>query len=43
MYALHLVPCEPHVVLSLVLYKMVDSGPEVGRFFGLRTVKFTPS
>lgn len=30
MYALHVVPCEPHVVLSLVLYKMVDPGPEVG-------------
>ncbi|KAI8469209.1 MAG: cell morphogenesis central region-domain-containing protein [Monoraphidium minutum] len=29
-YALHLVPCEPHVVLSLVLYKMVDPGPEGG-------------
>lgn len=29
-YALHPVPCEPHVVLSLVLYKMVDPGPEVG-------------
>jgi hypothetical protein len=29
LYALHPVPCEPHVVLSLVLYKMVDPGPEV--------------
>jgi hypothetical protein len=28
-YALHAVPAEPHVVLSLVLCKMVDPGPEV--------------
>ncbi|WIA40102.1 hypothetical protein OEZ86_013510 [Tetradesmus obliquus] len=28
-YALHPVKVEPHVVLSLVLYKMVDSNPEV--------------
>jgi hypothetical protein len=28
-YALHPVKVEPHVVLSLVLYKMVDSSPEV--------------
>lgn len=29
MYALNPVMVEPHVVLSLVLYKMVDSNPEV--------------
>lgn len=28
-YALHPVKVEPHVVLSLVLYKMVDGTPEV--------------
>lgn len=28
-YALHPVKVEPHVVLSLVLYKMVDPSPEV--------------
>jgi hypothetical protein len=42
-YALHVVPCEPTVILSLVLYKMVDPGAEVrgaslfaaGGLFGL--------
>lgn len=28
-YSLHQVKVEPHVVLSLVLYKMVDGNPEV--------------
>lgn len=28
-YALHPVQVEPHVILSLVLYKMIDASPEV--------------
>ena len=34
-YATHPVRCEPHIMLSLILYKMVDSTLEVCDYFGL--------